>query len=86
MEPIDVHETSSELDARIVEAVNAIRHYLQRDGGDLEFVRFEVDSHTCVVRMVGSCERCPLASLTLRAGVEQALIYAVPEIVRVERV
>jgi Fe-S cluster biogenesis protein NfuA len=36
--------------------------------------------------MIGSCEHCALAPLTLRAGVEQALIYKVPEIRRVERV
>lgn len=77
--------TPDDLQARIIQAVDEIRHYLQRDGGDLEFVRFEADSRTCVIRMVGSCERCPLASLTLRAGVEQALIYRVPEIQRVER-
>jgi len=76
----------TELLARIVRAVDSIRHYLQRDGGDLEFVRFEPESRTCVVRMVGSCERCALATLTLRAGVEQALIYEIPEIQRVERV
>jgi len=36
--------------------------------------------------MIGSCEHCALAPLTLRAGVEKALIYRVPEIRRVERV
>ena len=74
------------VDERIREAIVAIRHYLQRDGGDVEFVRFETATRTCEVRMVGSCEHCALAPLTLRAGVEKALIFRVPEIRRVERV
>lgn len=71
---------------RIIAAIETIRPYLQKDGGDIEFVRFEDSTRTCEVRMIGSCEHCALAPLTLRAGVEQALIYKVPEIRRVERV
>ena len=71
---------------RIRAAVAEVRPYLQKDGGDLEFVRFEATTRTCEIRMVGSCEHCALAPLTLRAGVEQALIFAVPDIRRVERV
>jgi Fe-S cluster biogenesis protein NfuA len=74
------------LEERILAVIATIRPYLQRDGGDIEFVRFEEATRTCEVRMVGSCEHCALAPLTLRAGVEKALIYRVPEIRRVERV
>ncbi len=76
----------STLQARIHAAIEFVRPYLQKDGGDLEFVRFEIQTRTCEVRMLGSCEHCALAPLTLRAGVEKALIYHVPEIRRVERV
>jgi Fe-S cluster biogenesis protein NfuA len=71
---------------RILAALAYVRPYLQRDGGDVEFVRFEEETRTCEIRMVGSCQHCALAPLTLRAGVEKALIYRVPEIRRVERV
>jgi NFU1 iron-sulfur cluster scaffold homolog, mitochondrial len=74
------------IEARIRAAITEIQHYLQKDGGDVEFVRFEVETRTCEVRLVGSCEHCALSPLTLRAGVEKALIYRVPEIRRVERV
>ena len=76
---VSIHE-------RILAAIETIRPYLQKDGGDIEFVRFEEATRTCEIRMIGSCEHCALAPLTLRAGVEQALIYKVPEIRRVERV
>jgi len=74
------------IEERIGRAIASIRPYLQKDGGDMEFVRFEPETRTCEIRMVGSCEHCALAPLTLRAGVEQALIHSVPEIRRVERV
>ncbi len=74
------------LEDRILKAIAVIRPYLQKDGGDIEFVRFETETRTCEVRMIGSCEQCALAPLTLRAGVEQALTYRVQEIRRVERV
>jgi Fe-S cluster biogenesis protein NfuA len=71
---------------RIMAALAYVRPYLQKDGGDIEFVRFEEETRTCEIRMVGSCQHCALAPLTLRAGVEKALIYRIPEIRRVERV
>ena len=74
------------LHERILAALAYVRPYLQRDGGDVEFVRFEEETRTCEIRMVGSCQHCALAPLTLRAGVVKALIYRVPEIRRVERV
>lgn len=74
------------IEERILAALAFIRPYLARDGGDIEFVRYEESTRTCEVRLVGSCEHCALALLTLRAGVEQALIWKVPEIRRVERV
>ena len=74
------------LHERIMAALAYVRPYMQRDGGDVEFVRFEEETRTCEIRMVGSCQHCALAPLTLRAGVEKALIYRVPEIRRVERV
>jgi len=74
------------IDERIRATVAEVRPYLQQDGGDLEFVRYEPETRTCEIRMVGACEHCALAPLTLRAGVEQALVMRVPEIRRVERV
>ncbi len=79
-------ESQVSIHERILAAIETIRPYLQKDGGDIEFVRFEEATRTCEIRMIGSCDHCALAPLTLRAGVEQALIYKVPEIRRVERV
>lgn len=86
MTPSDLSMQEQSIEERILDAITYIRPYLQKDGGDIEFVRFEESTRTCEIRMIGSCEHCALSPLTLRAGVEQALIYKVPEIRRVERV
>jgi Fe-S cluster biogenesis protein NfuA len=63
-----------------VEAVLAnIRPALQRDGGDVELV--EVDEQGVVkVRLQGACGGCPMASMTLKNGIERALKEAIPEV------
>jgi Fe-S cluster biogenesis protein NfuA len=38
------------------------------------------------VKLLGACGSCPMSTLTLRAGVEQAIKKAIPEITRVESV
>nr|WP_305802923.1 NifU family protein [Chloroherpeton thalassium] len=69
--------------ARVTEALNSIRPYLQADGGDCELVGI-TDEQVVDLRLVGACGSCPMSAMTLRAGVEQAIKRAVPEIVRVE--
>lgn len=74
------------LEERIQSALNEVRPFLQEDGGDAEFVRFEYETNTCEIRWLGACKTCPLSLMTLRAGIERVLIARVPEIRRVEQV
>lgn len=70
---------------RVQQALETIRPYLQADGGDVEFVN--VSSNGIVeVRLIGACVGCPMSQMTLRAGVERALMREVPGIKRVEAV
>lgn len=65
------------IDATAVQnALNRIRPYLQRDGGDIELV--EVDETRARVRLVGACAGCPSAAVTLHLGVEQWLREEIP--------
>ena len=62
-----------------VEAVLAqIRSALQADGGDVELV----DANEGVIRLKlkGACAGCPMATMTLRHGIEQVLKEKVPEV------
>ncbi len=64
---------------RKVEAVLAhIRSALQADGGDVELV--DVNEGVVRLKLKGACAGCPMATMTLRHGIEQALKEKVPEV------
>lgn len=66
-------------------SLEQIRPYLQRDGGDVELVQL-TDEGIVEVRLIGSCISCPMSMMTLRAGIERALMLAHAEVRRVEQV
>lgn len=78
-------EERIELETKVKEVIESIRHYLQEDGGDVEFVRM-TDEKVVYVELQGHCGSCPHAMATLKQGVEAAVRDVVPEIVSVERV
>lgn len=63
-----------------------IRPYLQEDGGDIEYVRFEENTSTLVLRFLGNCIECPLSMMTLRGGIERFILKDIPEVRRVEKI
>ena len=70
---------------KVEKAIEKIREFLQQDGGDIEIVDVTADG-VVKVKLTGACGCCPMASMTLKNGVERALKEAVPEVVRVEAV
>lgn len=66
-------------------SLQKLRPFLQEDEGDIELV--DIDEYGIVkVRFLGSCKNCPLSSMTLRAGIERALMKEFPSIKRIEAV
>ena len=63
-------------------ALDSVRPYLQSHGGDVELVRIEEGA--AFVRLQGSCNGCSMSAVTLRDGVEEALVNGVDEVDRVE--
>ena len=62
-----------------IEAVLAqIRPALQSDGGDVELV--DVNEGVVRLKLKGACAGCPMATMTLRHGIEQVLKEKVPEV------
>jgi len=76
---------SESLQEKVVEALETIRPYLKADGGDIELVNV-TEEGIVEVRLLGACVGCPMAQMTLRAGVERSLMREVPGIRRVEAV
>lgn len=63
-------------------ALESVRPYLQSHGGDVELVKIE--DRVAYVRMHGSCNGCSMSAVTLRDGVEEALVNGIEEIDSVE--
>ena len=63
---------------KIEAALNQIRPSLLADGGDVELV--DVNEGVVTLRLTGACGDCPMASMTLKHGVERVLKEHVPEI------
>lgn len=56
----------------IKHVIEKIRPYIQRDGGDVEFVSFEDGIVT--VRMLGACMGCFALDDTIKDGIEAILL------------
>lgn len=65
--------------------LSTVRPFLQADNGDVEFVEMSEDG-IVKVKLTGSCAICPLSIMTLRAGIERAIMKEIPGVRRVEAV
>lgn len=74
-----------ELREQIEFALDTIRPYLEADGGNVRVVELTED-RVLKIEMMGNCGSCPMSTMTLKAGVEEAIKRAIPEIIRVEAV
>ena len=75
----------SELVERVERALNNIRPYLEADGGDVKVLEVDKDMNV-VLELMGNCGSCPMSTMTLKAGVEEAIKREVPEIKSVHAV
>ncbi len=77
---------SQDLDVRtrVERVLEAIRPYIQADGGDIELV--DVSDGVVQIRLAGACVGCMYSMMTLQAGVERMIREEVPEIQAVEAV
>ena len=69
---------------QIITVLEKIRPFLNRDGGDVEFVKFE--NGIVYVKMIGACAGCDLIDSTLQDGIATLLMEEVPGVVGVRNV
>ena len=60
-------------------AIDQLRPFLHADGGDMELVDITSD-YVVRVRLLGACKDCSMSSMTLKAGLEDAIRVAAPEV------
>jgi len=63
---------------KVEEVLAKIRPALQADGGDVELV--EVEEGVVKLSLKGACASCPVATMTLKEGIERVLKEQVPEV------
>lgn len=74
-----------ELREKVESALDLMRPFLIADGGNMELVNITGDM-VVQLRLLGSCKSCNMSEMTLKAGVEEAVKRAVPQIKAVEAI
>ena len=63
---------------KIINIINKIRPFLINDGGNIEFVKYE--DNIVYIKLLGACANCGMIDLTLKDGIEAAIISEIPEV------
>ena len=63
---------------KVLEALETIRPFLNKDGGDIELV--DVKAETVFVKLIGNCNGCPMSFSTMKLGVENTIKQFAPSI------
>lgn len=77
-------ETQDSMYDEVLEVLDKLRPFLQRDGGDVELV--DVEDGIVKLRLMGACGSCPSSTITLKAGIERALVEEVEGVQEVVQV
>jgi Fe-S cluster biogenesis protein NfuA len=76
---------NSEIFRRVEESLESIRPYLVADGGDIQIVSISPEN-AVKLKLLGNCADCSMSFMTMKAGVEDTIRKAVPEITTIETV
>ncbi|MCC6600502.1 MAG: NifU family protein [Crocinitomicaceae bacterium] len=77
--------SKKELFDKVNASLGSIRPYLEADGGGISLVEI-TDDGTARVELLGACTTCHMSMMTMKAGVEEAIKAAVPQIRNVEAI
>ena len=75
---------NNNIEKKIIEVLDRIRPYLENDGGNLEYIKFE--EGIVYIKLLGACAGCSMIDITLKDGIEAMLMDEIPEVLGVTRV
>lgn len=78
---MEINTAHEETVTKVMEALDSIRPFLNKDGGDIELI--DVKDNTVYVKLLGNCSGCSLNFSTLKLGVENSIKQYAPEIEKV---
>ena len=67
------------IEEKVLFALEQLRPFLHADGGDMELIEIKDDA-TVVVKLMGACSDCSMSMMTLKAGLEESVKKAAPEV------
>ena len=73
-----------DIEKKIIKEIENLKPFLQNDGGDIEFVKYE--DGNVYVKLTGACAACSLIDVTLKDGIEDILTSEIPEVKQVIKV
>ena len=73
------------LEEKIEAALNQIRPFLHKDGGDVEVLKITKDNEL-ILQFTGTCENCKMNMITMKTGIEETIMREVPEITKVKAI
>ena len=71
--------TKEQLIELVKVSIEQLRPFLNDDGGDMELIDI-TDEGIVRVKLLGACSSCSMSVMTLKAGLEEALLKVAPEI------
>ena len=74
-----------DLREQVEQALETIRPYLIADGGNVAVEEITSDN-VVKLKLLGNCGSCKMSFMTMKAGIEQAILKAVPHITAVEAI
>ena len=70
------------IEEQIKSTLDKIRPFIQRDGGDVEFLTYE--SGVVYIKMLGACANCVAQDETVSSGIEMILVDEVTGVISVK--
>ena len=68
----------NDIEKKIIELIDSIKPYLNADGGDVEFIKYE--DYYVYIRLLGMCQGCAFADQTIENGIFETIKKEIPEV------
>ena len=68
----------TDIEIKINDILDKLRPFLINDGGNIEYVKYE--DNVVYIRMMGACANCHMLDMTLKDGIESAIMSEIPEV------
>lgn len=71
-------KSDKDIENQIKEILETIRPYLNADGGDIEFIKYEDDY--LYIKLLGVCGNCSFADDTIQNGIYETIKQQIPKL------